>query len=90
MGPSSRRQRGALCAGLAASPAARGRPGAMRGPLLSTLLLASLSQVRPGSPAAPSRQGAAVALISSGQKSKRKRRRGHWRGAFLVEIAPNE
>lgn len=57
MGPSSRRQRRALCAGLAASPAARGQPGAMRGPLLSTLLLAALLQVRPGSPAAPSPRG---------------------------------
>lgn len=34
--------------------------------------------------------GAAVALISSGQKSKRKRRWGKWRGVFLVEIAPDE
>lgn len=32
---------------ISASPAARGRPGAMRGPLLSTLLLAALWQVRP-------------------------------------------
>lgn len=88
MGPFSWRDRGALCAGLA-SPAARGRAGAMRGPLLSTLLLAALSQVRPGSPTTPSPRGCGDSYFLRSE-IKRKRRWGKRRDAFLVEILADE
>ena len=77
--------------GISASQHLRPRPpGAMRGPLLSTLLLAALRQLRhPGGCGALSPRGLrGPHLLRS--EIKKEEKMGKWRGAFLVEIPPDE